>query len=96
MTQSKKALQEIKELIAQYIEELPEDELKYLSRGLKKEHRIAPFTILPKVHKTPMATRPIVRDVNTATSFLSKLSDSYLQKVVHLCPGYLKDSQTLV
>ena len=50
------------------------------------------FYLLPKVHKTPWATRPVVSGVSSVLEPLSKWVDIQLQRVVHLCPAYLKDS----
>ena len=90
------ALSKFQDLFETYNETLPQSEAKYLYRALKQNHRIAQFYCIPKVHKTPYKTRPIVSDVGSAMSYLSKFVDTYLQKVVNLCPGYLKDSQSLI
>lgn len=50
------------------------------------------FYLLPKVHKTPWATRPVVSGVSSVLEPLSKWVDIQLQRVIHLCPAYLKDS----
>ena len=61
-----------------------------------KEHITFPyFYLLPKVHKVPLPdfkTRPVVSDVSSIMELLSKFLDVQLQRVVHLCPCYLKDS----
>ena len=50
------------------------------------------FYALPKVHKEPFQTRPVVSGVSSILDPLSKWTDVQLQRVVHLCPAYLKDS----
>ena len=50
------------------------------------------FRLLPKVHKTPWATRPVVSGVSSVLEPLSKWVDIQLQRVIHLGPAYLKDS----
>lgn len=53
------------------------------------------FYLLPKVHKVPLPdfkTRPVVSGVSSVMEPLSKFLDVQLQRVVHLCPCYLKDS----
>jgi hypothetical protein len=50
------------------------------------------FYILPKVHKDPWASRPVVSGVTSVMKCLSIWLDVQLQNVVHLCPCYLKDS----
>jgi hypothetical protein len=50
------------------------------------------FYILPKVHKIPWKTRPVLSGINTVNERLSKWIDYHLQQVLHLCPAYLKDT----
>jgi hypothetical protein len=54
-----------------------------------------PSILLPKVHKPPWATRPVVSQCGSILEHLSKLLDFELQKVLRLSPGYLKDSWEL-
>jgi hypothetical protein len=54
------------------------------------------FYILPKIHKTPFKTRPVVSQCGSVPEPLSKYLDRELQRVVHLCPSYLKDSWDLL
>ena len=50
------------------------------------------FYILPKVHKTPWKTRPVVSQVSSVIEPLSQWIDYQLQRVIHLCPSYLQDT----
>jgi hypothetical protein len=75
---------------------LPEHESTYLHRVFQLDRRIPQFYTIPKVHKSPWKTRPIVSCVNSTLGYLSKWVDRQLQKIVHLCPAYLKDSQSLL
>ena len=59
---------------------------------LKEDLELPYFYILPKVHKTPWATRPVVSGVSSVLELLSKWVDIQLQRVLHLYPAYLKDS----
>lgn len=68
----------------------------YFERAFKECRRIPQFYCTPKVHKTPWKTRPIVSCINSRLGDLSKWVDVQLQRVVHLCPGYLKDSRSLL
>lgn len=54
------------------------------------------FYIMPKVHKNPWATRPVVSQSGSIFEPLSKWLDAELQKVITLCPAYLKDSWDLL
>jgi hypothetical protein len=60
---------------------------------LKRKIQLPYFYILPKVHKQPKwKTRPVVSGVSSVLEPLSKWVEVQLQKVIHLCPAYLKDS----
>ena len=51
------------------------------------------FYMMPKVHKKLYwKTRPVISGVSLVLEPLSKFLDLQLQKAVHLCPAYLKDS----
>ena len=66
-------------------------------RVVQPEHLHLPyFYILPKVHKSPWKTRPVVSAVSSVPEGLSKWIDMHLQQVVHLCPAYLRDSWQLL
>jgi hypothetical protein len=54
------------------------------------------FYALPKVHKNPWKTRPVVSGVSTDMEPLSQWIDTQLKQVIHLCPSYLKDGWQLV
>jgi hypothetical protein len=60
---------------------------------LKEKIQLPYFYIHPKVHKKPKwKTHPVVSGVSSVLEPLIKWVDIQLQKVVHLCPAYLKDS----
>ena len=64
---------------------------------LRPDHLQLPyFYALPKVHKTPWKTRPVVSGVSTVVEPLSQWIDTQLKRVIHLCPSYLKDGWQLV
>jgi hypothetical protein len=54
------------------------------------------FYLLPKIHKTPWKTWPVVNGVSDVNEYLSKWIDIQLQQVIYLCPAYLKDSLQLL
>lgn len=66
----------------------------YFSRSIAEEpiRRPPQFYILPKVHKTPWKTRPVVSCVGSFNEIASKWLDYKLSKVVKLCPSHIKDS----
>ena len=59
---------------------------------LRKTIEFAQFYAMPKMHKEPWATRPVVSGICSVMESLSKWLDIQLQQIVHLCPCYLKDS----
>jgi hypothetical protein len=66
-------------------------------RVIQPEHLHLPyFYILPKVHKNPWKTRPVVSAVSSVPESLSKWIDLHLQQVIHLCPAYLRDTWQLL
>lgn len=70
---------------------------KYFYRSLKVRGRRRPqFYIMPKIHKNPLKTRPVISCVGSTMEIASKYLDYQLQRVVHLCPCYLKDSWQLL
>ena len=92
-----RATEQFKCLVKRYDEQLPEAEQTYFKRCFEESRRIPQFYCTPKVHKKPKwKTRPIVSCVNSRMGDLSKWVDVQLQRVVHLCPGYLKDSRSFL
>jgi hypothetical protein len=73
-------------------------ERKYFIRHLhsKTEHRESHFYGAPKIHKTPWKLRPVVSTCGSFVEAASVYIDYQLQRVVHLCPGYIKDSWELL
>jgi hypothetical protein len=70
----------------------------YFNWSIKAEPIRQPpqFYILPKVHKTPWKTRPVVSCVGSFNEIASKWLDYRLLKVVDLCPSYTKDSYQIL
>jgi hypothetical protein len=86
----------MKALILEHSDSLSTSELTYFNRCFQLKHRVPQFYTTPKVHKSPWKTRPICSGVNSTLGYLSKWTDCQLQQVIHLCPGYLQDSKTLL
>lgn len=86
----------MKQLLTQHRHFLAGHERVYFTRVFELRRRLPQFYAIPKVHKTPWKTRPIVSCVNSTLGYLSKWVDRQLQRVVHLCPAYLKDSDSLI
>lgn len=73
------------------------DTAKYLLQlENRKELALGSFYLLMKVHKTPVAGRPIVSSINTITYFASKYIDRELQPIYKSIPSFLKSSQELL
>ena len=91
---------DIKSFIIRNYSKLPEHEQTYLWRAYLlekyKSKRIAQFYILPKIHKTPWKTRPVVSDSGSVTYFLSKWLDVQLQELaIRHVQTYTRDSEDL-
>ena len=91
---------DIKSFVIRNYSKLPEHERTYLWRAYLSEKykskRIAQFYILPKIHKTPWKTRPVVSDSGSVTSFLSKWLDVQLQALaIRHVQTYTRDSEDL-
>jgi len=86
----------MKQLLSEHSEFLSDHEITYFKRCFQLQHRTPQFYTTPKVHKSPWKTRPICSSVNSTLGYLSKWVDRQLQKVIHLCPGYLRDSKSLL
>jgi hypothetical protein len=86
----------MQQIITTHKTSLAEHERTYFHRVFQLNRRIPQFYTIPKVHKLPWKTRPIVSCVNSNLGYLSKFVDRHLQRVVHLCPAYLKDTFSLL
>ena len=69
----------------------------YLRRAVKKyADKLAKFRMTAKIHKNPWKMRPIVCCAGTMMNSWSKWLDYWLQKLKHLIPTYIKDSQQVL
>ena len=92
-----RATKAFEHLIQTNQDSLPDSERIYFSRCFGEPRRLPQFYCTPKVHKKPKwKTRPIVSCVNSRMGDLSKWVDVQLQKLIHLCPGYLQNSQAFL
>ena len=94
------ATADIKKHIKKLKKHIPAHEYTYLHRAYfsdnQTDKRIPQFYITPKIHKTPWATRPVVSDSGSLTSYLSKWLDVQLNKLVKAhVKTLLQDSEDL-
>jgi hypothetical protein len=78
---------------------LPQELVKYLEQHLQDHsiQRVPYFYILPKVHKDPIASRPIVAAVNWILTPASKFVDYHLQPLIKLLDKHiLMDTSSLI
>ena len=74
---------------------LPKNVRIYFTRAKKKYgERIAIFRVSAKVHKDPVMFRPIVAKCGTWIEAISKWLDCEFQKLAHLFPQCIKDSDS--
>jgi hypothetical protein len=67
-----------------------------ITRSILEDYRMSQFYGMPKVHKNPTKLRPVISKAGNELEVLSKWLDTQLQRVVHLCPGYLRDNWELL
>lgn len=87
---------EVEELIDSYGSQLSKAEQTYFERLFQQKHRISQFYISLKVHKTPMATRPIVSTCGSLLEGVSKWLDYQMKDITPLVPTTLRDSYHLL
>ena len=96
----REALSNIKRYIMKIKEKIPAHEYTYLYRAYLSDNaprkRIPQFYLLPKIHKNPWKTRPVVSDSGSITSFLSKWVDVQLNTIAKTyTKTLLQDSEDL-
>jgi hypothetical protein len=77
---------------------LTDPDLKYIKRSIAPDHLKDPFSyfyLLPKIHKTPWSTRPIVSCCGSITHGLARWLDQQLQPIVKKLPNYITSSLDL-
>jgi hypothetical protein len=74
---------------------IPDNEREFLIRSIKQHKKIPSFYLTMKIHKTPMATRPIIAIGGSITSRLGCWLDQQLQPICKRLPTYLKSSFVL-
>ena len=67
----------------------------WFDRQLDQDFRTPQFYIMPKVHKTPLSTRPVVSCVNSLLEVASKWLDVQMTGILHLSRTYIKDSNEI-
>ena len=97
-----KTSQDLSSIVDTHQKTLSDADKKYFKRSFDTGPRRLPqFYTMPKVHKEvepgqPPKTRPVVSCIKSKVEIMSKYLDYQLQRVVHLCPSYLKDSSSLL
>lgn len=70
--------------------------LKMIYRNLNKWDKTPIFHILPKVHKTPVKTRPVIPCINSITADVAKALDTTLQTYIDKFDWVLKGTFDLI
>lgn len=83
---------EVEHLIQEHKEILTTAERTWFERHLRRDHRMPQFYIMPKVHKTPFATRPVESCIDSFSEVASKWLDYRMTQLLHMSRTYIKDS----
>jgi hypothetical protein len=83
---------DLKNLITSNRDAISKPELTYFQRSFKQRHRLPIFYGLPKVHKHPIALRPVVSSVNSFLSVFSNWLDFKMKELLPLVKSYTKNS----
>jgi len=86
----------LKNIFNTHKHQLSQAEITYFTRSFKLHHRTPIFYGMPKVHKNPMALRPVVSCVNSFLSIFSNWLDFKMKDLLFLIPSYIKDSKDLL
>lgn len=86
---------EIMTLVHHFHHSLTTAEKTWFDRNAKLPSRTPQFYIMPKVHKTPLTTRPVVSCVGSFLEATSKWLDYQLGRLLPLSRTYIKDSKQL-
>ena len=87
----------LKDWLKKWKDILPNSEKRFIRQAINdpKTETLSTFYLLMKVHKTPLASRPIVSCSGTLLHSLGIWVDDKLQRVVLLQHSYFKSSTTL-
>lgn len=96
LTETKNMLDNTKNSLRQLIKDnlnaLSTPEATFFKRSLNCHYRTPIFYGLPKVHKTPVALRPVVSSVNSFLSVFSTWLDYRMKELLPLIRSHVKNS----
>ena len=99
-TEAKTKLQQTKQLLKDtyniHKKSLSQSEQNFFDRSFKIHHRTPIFYGMPKIHKTPLAFRPVVSCINSFNSIFSTWLDFKMKQLLYLVPSYIKNSTELL
>ena len=87
---------QIQNFITRHQNELYEQEIKSLKNDVNRNNHTSKFYIIPKIHKNPISSRPIVSSHSWITTSLSRIVDQRLQEFIFNLPTVIKDSKSLI
>ena len=79
-------------LVNEYSKDLSRAEKTYFRRAAQEETRIPQLYGMPKLHKQPLKSRPVVSCVNSSPEFYSKWLDNKMEEMLCLTDFKLRDS----
>ena len=88
--------QDIKHLVeCEHYSNLTTAERTFFDRSFKNSHRMPQLYLLYKIHKTPIATRPVVSCVGSFPEIASRWLDVKMGELLPMSRTYLRDSNHL-
>jgi hypothetical protein len=93
MEQLKNSLKNILQSNSNY---LSEAELTYFKRSLNNHFRLPIFYGLPKVHKNPIALRPVVSTTNSLLAVFSTWLDYKMKELLPFVKSCIKNSTSVI
>jgi hypothetical protein len=95
-TTEAKTKQLLKDIYSIHKKSLSQSEQNFFDRSFKIHHRTPIFYRMPKVHKTPLAFRPVISCINSFNSIFSTWLDFKMKQLLYLIPSYIKNSTELL
>jgi len=86
----------LKQLFQWHKHTLSKPEIKFFDHSFWLHHRVPIFYTMPKIHKNPYTTHPVVSCINSFNAIFSTWLDFQMKCLLPFIPSYLKNSSMLI